>query len=74
MSCQLNSPPSGRFPIEESKLFITWRLEKKAIDDFRWLESEKAGYDIGEFRTNWLWWATGRIKWLESIRISGDQC
>ncbi len=67
MSCQLQSLSTGRFPIESSNLFVKWDLEKKAMQDFRWIESERAGEDIGDFRLSWLWWSTGRIKWLESI-------
>jgi len=65
--CQLKNMHTGKFPIEQSNLFISWELEKKAIETFRWLESEKAGFEIDKFHIDWLWWTTGKIKWLETI-------
>jgi len=62
---------TGKFPIEESNLYISWQIEKAAIAQFAWLESEKAGYQLDNYRIDWLWWSTGRPKWLESIR-TGD--
>ena len=39
---------------------------------FKWLESEKAGYDLGELAVrNWVrqhWWDYLRARWLEHLR------
>lgn len=60
-----------KFPIEESNLFKLHELELKEIERIRWLESEKQGSDIGDFRTNWIWWAYHRDQWRRGLRASG---
>lgn len=42
--------------IQTTKLFQQWRQVRKAVDDHKWYESEKAGHDIGWDRayTDWL--------------------
>lgn len=63
--------PEYKFPIEQSNLFKLHELERKEIEVYRWVESEKAGYDLGEFRINWMWWAYRRDEWRKGLRASG---
>jgi hypothetical protein len=60
-----------RFPIENSNLFKLHELEEKEIAVFRWLESEKQGFDIGDHRAHWLWWAHRRDAWRRALKASG---
>ena len=57
------------FPIEQSDMYQEVIAERKAMEKFRWEESEKAGYDIGDFRTEWLWWTTKQRSWKASYKM-----
>jgi len=59
------------FPIESSNVFRFYELENKEIQKIKWLESEKEGKDIGEFRANWIWWAYYRNNWRSGMHESG---
>jgi len=41
-------------------------IEYQAYQRFKWLESEREGRDIGIERADWLWFTTGRDRWLRS--------
>lgn len=60
-----------KFPIEQSNLFKLHELEAIEISKIKWLESEKEGRDIGDFRANWVWWAYYRDNWRRGLRESG---
>lgn len=60
------------FPIEKSNLFIQHKLEEEEINKLKWIESEKAGKDIGIYHARWIWITTHRVKWLKSMRESGN--
>jgi len=60
-----------QFPIEKSNLFILHKLEQEQIALLKWIESEKAGYDIGKRRAEWLWLTTHRENWKRALRESG---
>ncbi len=60
------------FPIEKSNLFIEWQLEKEEINKLKWIESEKAGYDIGWDRAYWVWIMRYRNSWRAYIRSTGQ--
>lgn len=59
------------FPIERSNLFILHRLEQQEIEKLKWIESEKAGKDIGKFRAEWLWYSNHRENWKKALKASG---
>lgn len=65
--------PTGfhAFPIEKSKLFKLWELEKTEIDKLKWLESERLGKDCGYYFAVWEWSMRFRETWLSGIRVSG---
>lgn len=65
------SPPDScqPFPLEQSSYYQFWLMEKAEIDRLKWLESEKAGMDIGFHRAQWLWIMNGhRSEWLDQMR------
>jgi hypothetical protein len=60
-----------QFPIERSNLFILHKLEEKEIEKLKWIESEKAGQDIGRLRAEWMWFTNHRENWKRALRDSG---
>jgi hypothetical protein len=59
------------FPIENSSVHHFWIMEKVEIDRLKWLESEKAGRDIGADRAHFIWCFHGhRAKWLCEMRAA----
>ena len=59
----------GGFPMEVSSIFVDG--EQEALR-FKWIESEKAGFDLGETAIrNWVqchWWGYLRGRWLEHLQ------
>ena len=41
--------------LDRSKTYLTLKAEKEEIDRHKWIESEKAGYDIGFDRAMFEW-------------------
>src|SRR3989454_5525812 len=58
-------------PMEKSSVYIDG--EQEALR-FKWIESEKAGHDLGEFAIRrWVqnhWWGYLRARWLEHLQGS----
>jgi hypothetical protein len=48
-----------------SSLYREIMAERKKIDEHRWLESEKAGKDIGYEKALFSWVRHHRTKWLK---------
>ena len=57
-SCSLN--------LQDSKLFKEFQEEREEILRHKWLESERAGYDIGFERALIDWRLKHRSKWLKA--------
>lgn len=55
------------FPIENSDYYHFYLLEREEIMKLKWIESEKAGYDIGMNHAFWIWNMQHRQKWLKEI-------
>lgn len=60
-----------KFPIQESNLYKLHELERLEIEKIKWLESEKAGFDVGIHRADFVWWAYYRDAWRKGLRESG---
>ncbi len=58
----------GRSPRPRSSI---WEDSTKEIDRYKWIESEKAGRDLGETAVRqWIrayWWTYLRARWLEHL-------
>ncbi|HEY9174654.1 MAG TPA: DUF4032 domain-containing protein [Verrucomicrobiae bacterium] len=55
--------PSGRVLLEGSSLFREFQAEREEILKHKWIESEKAGHDIGFERALTDWIIKHRSKW-----------
>ncbi len=66
----VNHIVSDMFPIERSDYLKTYLLEQQEIERLKWLESEKAGHDIGHYRAHWLWLTRHRAAWVSGVRQS----
>lgn len=66
------APSSGQmFPIASSTYYQRWCREQDEIAQLKWIESEKAGHDIGYHRAYWMWATTHRHAWINAMRGSG---
>jgi len=61
------------FDLHRSPLYVRFAEEAKEIDRLKWLESEKAGHDIGNDRAMWIWMTTHRSSWMKAMQASGVQ-
>lgn len=59
---------TGRFPIEESQIYQLIRMEKQEIDKLKWIESEKAGHDIGFHKALIIWTVNHKSIWLKEMK------
>ncbi len=50
-----------------SKLYQFYMLEQQEIDKLKWIESEKAGRDIGKHKAVFLWVKYYRNDWKKSL-------
>lgn len=68
LSQKINIIVSDRF--YQSKMYRILHQEQVEIDKLKWIESEKAGRDIGRYRAVFLWKKHYRDKWLIEFRDS----
>ncbi len=52
-------------PVTSSQMAKQHEAEESEIDRLKWLESEKAGHDIGRARAYWIWVTTYRATWIK---------
>lgn len=73
-SAMLEPPASGRHetsssPVSAMSIYADCQVE---ADRFKWIESEKAGHDLGETAIRrWVqdhWWGYLRARWLEHLQ------
>jgi hypothetical protein len=57
------SPPDDQNPLRNLSLYKEFQAEREEILKHKWLESEKAGYDIGFDRALTDWILKHRTKW-----------
>ena len=65
---QINIYVDERF--KRSKMYLILRQEQVEIDKLKWIESEKAGRDIGKHKAVFLWVKYHRDDWKKSLDIS----
>jgi len=63
MSAEASQPPSSGDLVRNSSLYREFQAERDEILKHKWLESEKAGYDIGFERALTDWIVNHRAKW-----------
>lgn len=64
-------PPEGKDLLKNSSLYREFQAEREEILKHKWIESEKAGYDIGFERALTDWIVRHRTKWRKSRQTSG---
>ena len=55
-----------------STYYKVLKAEQEEINRLKWLESEKAGYDIGWHHAWFLWTTKHKAKWFAAIMVSGE--
>ena len=70
MSHETNAPHPESELLEKSLLYRRFRAEREEILKHKWIESEKAGFDIGFERALMDWIIKHRSKWLESQKTT----
>ena len=55
---------------KRSKIYLILRQEQVEIDKLKWIESEKAGRDIGKHKAVFLWIKYHRDDWKKSLDSS----
>lgn len=63
----MSTKKSDKFPISGSLLFVVMTEEHHEIDRLKWIESEKAGKDIGFLKAYYLWSKLHKDKWLREF-------
>jgi hypothetical protein len=63
MSAESTSTQTGGDLVRNSSLYREFQAEREEILKHKWIESEKAGYDIGFERALTDWIVNHRTKW-----------
>jgi len=63
MSSDKSNLPDGNELVKNSSLYREFQAEREEILRHKWIESEKAGYDIGFERALTDWIVRHRSKW-----------
>lgn len=63
MSTEASHTPSSGDLVRNSSLYREFQAEREEILRHKWIESEKAGYDIGFERALTDWIVNHRAKW-----------
>lgn len=61
---------TGDNPLKHSTLYKEFQAEREEILKHKWIESEKAGYDIGFERALTDWIIQHRSKWRRSRQLA----
>jgi len=73
MSTEKSEPSSGDDLLRNSSLYREFQAERDEILKHKWLESEKAGYDIGFERALTDWILKHRLKWRKGRQQHATQ-
>ena len=71
MSDETKEAPSANALLERSLLYREFHAEREEILKHKWIESEKAGRDIGFERALTDWIIKHRSKWRRSRQVAG---
>jgi hypothetical protein len=71
MSEETKDSNSGTDLLKKSSLYKEFQAEREEILRHKWLESEKAGCDIGFDRALTDWIVNHRSKWRKSRQLAG---
>jgi hypothetical protein len=66
-----HKPVSGDDLVKHSSLYREFQAEREEILKHKWIESEKAGCDIGFERALTDWIVRHRAKWRRARQVSG---
>ena len=73
MPNESNSPTtSGNDLVKNSSLYREFQAEREEILKHKWIESEKAGYDIGFEQALTDWIVKHRSKWRKGRQAQGS--
>jgi Domain of unknown function (DUF4032) len=70
MSNDTKSSPTGNDLVKNSSLYREFQAEREEILKHKWIESEKAGKDIGFERALTDWIVKHRSKWRRTRQTS----
>ncbi len=68
-----SSPTNGSDLVKNSSLYREFQAEREEILKHKWIESEKAGYDIGFEQALTDWIVTHRSKWRKGRQAQPNQ-
>src|SRR5438552_8749148 len=71
MPDQTKEPPQSNDLLKNSSLYREFQAEREEILKHKWIESEKAGRDIGFERALTDWIIKHRSKWRKSRQLAG---
>ena len=71
MSSDANAATNGNDLVKNSSLYREFQAEREEILKHKWIESEKAGYDIGFERALTDWIVKHRSKWRKTRQAGG---
>ena len=71
MSDETKEAPSANVLLKNSSLYREFQAEREEILRHKWIESEKAGHDIGFERALTDWIIKHRSKWRKSRQAVG---
>lgn len=66
---------SGEAWMQRTRLFQNWKAMKQEILQHKWLESEKAGHDVGweKAATNWMIHHRAQFRAPEAATVATDR-
>jgi hypothetical protein len=72
MSNETKAAPAGSDLLKNSSLYREFQAEREEILKHKWIESEKAGRDIGFERALTDWIIKHRSKWRKARQAGGS--
>jgi hypothetical protein len=72
MSNEIKDAPAGNDLLKNSSLYREFQAEREEILKHKWIESEKAGRDIGFERALTDWIIKHRSKWRKARQAGGS--